>query len=514
MPDELPPEIREHHSEAADEYDRARERAYNNFRDTIKNSLGDNVENMRRTFREATVTRDNALLDAHDNLIRNISQGENAFCPDKVAELLSNLSTTDSGIPGRDFRQRPDGSPEYGNGWNRPERTENENISSNAFDHESIRRKYNNFIAKFGGTNTDGIFTRWTRNVLGKGPSLRFDKEIKKRLGSKKYSQLERNIKDMQDAVNSSERSFINNPKSSRWNPEDKAKFERASSNIDALLKDLGDDWDRQRDKSNAMSGDPSKVGGEPKTKTRLETIYKIMKLLSVIGLGIFAYITIEQYCANHTGCLKVMYSGSGATQNNIYYCNSINSTESGKTVFLPAQCFCSQLAENDIKATHGCECGQASACESGSEPPNWTTFTADNKNQGNVKCIPSNGQPPKDGGEWIYYSYQTMTPIDGVLDIAGKSLQLGSDLIKMIIHAVIVIGIIIGVLLVLWIIYKVVANRKPAETLKIETGSSTVSKFGNRGYIGNLSKYSNYAYMGRCVAQPVRPYIKPRFKF
>ena len=340
---------------------------------------------------------------------------------------------------------------------------------------------------------------------------MRFDKEIKKRLGSKKYSQLERNIKDMQDAVNSSERSFSNDP-NSKWNPEDKAKFERASSNIDALLKDLGDEWDRQRDKSNAMSGDPSKFGGEPKTKTRLETIYKIMKLLSVIGLGIFAYITIEQYCANHTGCLKVMYSGSGATQNNIYYCNSKNSKESGKTVYLPAQCFCSQLAENDTKAIHGCECGEASACESGSE--NWTKFTADNIKQGNVACCPLDGQPPKHGGEWIYYSYETMTPIDAALDIAGKSLQLGSDLIKMIIHAAIVIGIILGVLLVLWIIYKVVANRKPAETLKIETGSSTVSKFGNRGYLGNLSKYSNYAYMGRCVAQPAKPYIAPRFKF
>ena len=75
-------------------------------------------------------------------------------------------------------------------------------------------------------------------------------------------------------------------------------------------------------------------------------------------------------------------------------------------------------------------------------------------------------------------------------------------------------IGIVI--LLVLWIIYKVVANRKPTETLKIETGSaaSALAKFGNRGYLGNLSKYSNYAFMGRCVAQPARPYIPPRFKF
>ena len=110
------------------------------------------------------------------------------------------------------------------------------------------------------------------------------------------------------------------------------------------------------------------------------------------------------------------------------------------------------------------------------------------------------------------------MDPASGALDIAQKAAGVVDkgigDLIKMIIHAAIIIGIILGVLLVLWIIYKVVANRKPAETLKIETGSGTVTKFGNRGYLGNLSKYSNYAYMGRCVAQPSIPYIPLRFKF
>ena len=116
------------------------------------------------------------------------------------------------------------------------------------------------------------------------------------------------------------------------------------------------------------------------------------------------------------------------------------------------------------------------------------------------------------------------MTPFDalgnmgnGIVNGAGSAAsQWLNILLKFLIHAAIVICIILGVLLVLWIIYKVVANRKPTETLKIETGSApgTLSKFGNRGYLGNLSKYSNYAFMGRCVAQPTRPYIPYRFKF
>ena len=108
------------------------------------------------------------------------------------------------------------------------------------------------------------------------------------------------------------------------------------------------------------------------------------------------------------------------------------------------------------------------------------------------------------------------MTPAGAIPDIIKKSGQAIAQGLRPILEMIIHAAIIIGVLLVLWIIYKVVANRKPAETLKIETASapSAVTKFGIRGYLGNLSKYSNYAYMGRCVAHPVTPYIPPRFKF
>lgn len=120
-------------------------------------------------------------------------------------------------------------------------------------------------------------------------------------------------------------------------------------------------------------------------------------------------------------------------------------------------------------------------------------------------------GEPDK-GCPVTYYSFRLFNPMQIFPDAGDNVINKGPKILEMIIHAAIVIGIILGVLLVLWIIYKVVANRKPAETLKIEnTGGS---KFGNRGYLGNLSKYSNYAYMGRCVPHPAKPYIPSRFKF
>jgi len=522
MPEELPPEVREHHGEAIDEFNSERDNAESEFRKSLKKAFGKPREEFRKAHAQAVSTRDNTIMDSYNDLLKKISTGDNPWIPPEAADFLSSKSLGTDKLgrnrpvgPGKDYRQNPDGSPANGNGWNRPERSQGTDLPSTAYEHDIMRKKYNDYKKLLGGTTPDIPFTNWTRKVLGQGPKLKFDKVLKDRLGSKKHSELQRHVKDMQDAVKSSESSYDPNNASTIWNPKDKTKFEEASKNIDRLLKNLGDDWDKQRDKDNAMSGDPTKVGGNPKTKTRLEMIYKIMSLLSVLGLGVFAFVTLEQYCANHTGCLKIQYSGSGATQNNIYLCNSKNSINPNKSVYLPSQCFCSQFTDK-VTPSSGCECGAADKCNSGEEPK-WTKFTADNTAAGNQVCSPNpDGSPPDPGKAWTYYSYQTMTPIDAALDIGGKTLQLGSDLLKMIIHAAIVIGIILGVLLVLWIIYKVVANRKPAETLKIETGSApgTLSKFGNRGYLGNLSKYSNYAYMGRCVAQPARPYIQPRFKF
>ena len=507
---EIPSKIREDHPDAAHDFDSNVKNAEKAYDETIADALGKKYtdDKMAQIHREAVSKRNNAIMDHYNDLLKKISTGDNKWIGKEPARFLDSKN----GGPGDAYTLNKDGAPVHEvNGFNRAEREEGNNLASGAYDHDSMRKRYNDKIFKLGGPE-DKSFANWAREVLGKGPKLKFDKVLKDKLGSQKYNELKTHVKDMQDAVKSSENNYDNT--SSKWNSDDRAKFEKASKNIDRLLKDLGDEWDKQRDKDNAMSGDASKEGGKPKTKTRLEMIYKIMSLLSVLGLSIFAYVTLEQYCANHTGCLKVQYSGSGTTQNNIHYCNSSNSKNKNKTVYLPSQCYCSQF-KKAAKPSSGCECGEANACSSGEEPP-WTKFTADNTASKNIPCNPADGSTPSGDTAFIYYSYQTMTPIDGALDIASKTLQLGSDLPQIIIHAAIVIGIILGVLLVLWIIYKVVANRKSSETLKIQTvgAPSTITKFGNRGYIGNLSRYSNYAYMGRCPALTPKPYIAQKFKF
>ena len=81
------------------------------------------------------------------------------------------------------------------------------------------------------------------------------------------------------------------------------------------------------------------------------------------------------------------------------------------------------------------------------------------------------------------------------------KYLKLNWILVTGLIKLAIWIGSIIGVLLVLYIIYKVVSNRGSSETVKIVSAppvtNTSTSKFGR--YLGDLSRYSNYGLMGRC---------------
>jgi len=284
----------------------------------------------------------------------------------------------------------------------------------------------------------------------------------------------------------------------------DKSKRDAAISK----LKDFfgGDEYNNiVRDNENRLARNEelnSKEGsGNPKSN------YKVILALIFLAefgsaLGFLVYL-LQQYAGAHTGCMKFKYNSS--TDSYIYSTKIF--CDNNKTTFPPLMCYCAKDPKHH-KSILTCNKRNTSAYE---PAPNQTPTYPDCKG----------GESSIDN--YLYYSYQVMDPASAGLDIAQKAAGIVDkgigELLKMIIHAAIVIGIILGVLLVLWIIYKVVANRKPAETHKIETGSatsapSTLAKFGNRGYLGNLSKYSNYAYMGRCVAQPARPYIPPRFKF
>jgi hypothetical protein len=508
----------------AEKYNRDEKTSEGDYKKEVDkaNAKGD-VNERNADIKTAKINRMNDHLNNNKTLADSI---RDKFTGDDGLPMTQDVSKFLSGPLGYDLD--PSGKPPQGNnGYNRPRREVDENgeikINADSLDitSPSIRGKYNDIIDTFGGDGKKDFeknFVGWLKDTCGVTPKFKYDTELKKRLGKAKFDELQEHIKSMQDSISDMEKNA--DPfQGKKWNKKSKDKFNKASTECDKLLKDLGDKWDKYRDKQDAMSTDPSKESGKPKKKTRLETIYKIMALLSLIGLGITGFVILEQYCANHTGCLKVQYSGSGSTQNNIYYCNSKDTTDpTTKNVYLPTQCYCSQFGSNPggdpfpkgvskPTASPGCGCGETESCGSGDEK--WAYFTADNKTEGNNICSPNADGTLPTSGEYMYYSYIVMTPFDGALDVAGKGFQLGEDWIQLIITAAIWIGGIIGVLIILFIIYKFVANKKPAETLKIQEIAPT--KFG-KGFMGNLSKYNNYAYMGRCNAIPTRPYMPTRY--
>ena len=60
----------------------------------------------------------------------------------------------------------------------------------------------------------------------------------------------------------------------------------------------------------------------------------------------------------------------------------------------------------------------------------------------------------------YTYYSYQVMSPLGAVLDVTKRVVDQGGQLFDQIIKIAKIIGIIVGVLLVLLIIYNIVKSR------------------------------------------------------
>ena len=239
---------------------------------------------------------------------------------------------------------------------------------------------------------------------------------------------------------------------------------------------------------------------------SKLKDILKWLTLLTLIGssLALFTW-WLFLYAMNHSGCqLMVAAKDKMPVSSKVICYNSgqsvnIFNPNGGNSEYSSTQCSCDPKPKSDS------EIGNTSCmkqnCSADEDIRPW------NCNSANPVCIGSIGDD-----EYKIYFFGIMTPYDalgnmgnGIVNGVGDA---ASQWLKILLKFLTPVFIGIVIILVLFIIYKVVANRKPAET------PSTVTKFGNRGYLGNLSKYSNYAFMGRCVAQPARPYIPPRFKF
>ena len=293
-------------------------------------------------------------------------------------------------------------------------------------------------------------------------------------------------------------------------NDIDKFAEENAKDKQNEFLKNQ---LDSLFDRMNKGDLDPTDASSKKaNTGSTLKDIIKWLTLLTLIGgsIGLFTW-WLFLYAMDHSGCQFMIAAKEKMPVSSKVICHnsgkSINifNPNGGNSEYSSTQCSCDPRPKGLPKYV---SCDEQS-CSANKDIRPWKCSTS------NPVCCGTIGDD-----EYKIYFFGIMTPFDalgnmgnGIVNGVGSAASQWLNILLKFLTPVF-IGIVI--LLVLWIIYKVVANRKPAETLKIKTGSapSAVTKFGNRGYLGNLSKYSNYAFMGRCVAQPARPYIPQRFKF
>lgn len=269
-------------------------------------------------------------------------------------------------------------------------------------------------------------------------------------------------------------------------------------------------------------SGKIKDIEGKPTWTDGLKKSLKWLILLLLMGGSLLLFAKwLVSYSEAHSGCQLISMKVNEMPVSTPYKCwghggagSDIDVLNSGKSFanFNLGQCTCGSTTEKDPKGSK-CEnsCSET-ACKS--PGPGDTCLTPHPQNP-NCKGLPCSGDYSSFKAPYKYYYWGVMTPLDSLGNM-GNGIVNGAHntfkwLVDLIIKIAIWLGAIIGVLLVLWIIYKVVANRKPAETLKIQEVAPGASQFG-KGFLGNLSKYNNYANMGRCTTFNSRPYMPTRF--
>lgn len=465
------------------------------FSDLDRDSLPSDARGFFDTLQQATKRWSDAVGD---------KEARNQAMQEYINASGSLVRYIDSFIKNKDFANiKPEamatikaGLGEFFDWYNKfNDETEASNRGPDGLDGESISHGTKeifdqirqNFDPASYELGENGAFTRFLKGVGAK--STDFNKLAKKYLPKSKY-------RDFDNTMSAYTKLFekigknINNVKDRDYSkvasPEEIRSLNKLSDDINSLFKEAEEKYNRDEQTKNP---------GKQKGNSTLSHLVKFFALLEILGAGIMAWWLIKQYCDNHSGCLKISYNaGASYVQNNKQYCikGTLGPNYSTKTTYGPQLCYCSQFHSlSSYSANEDQNCVVNKNADQGNK------FTPDNiAYYSGSKCNPPDGNISTlklDGSVgFTYYSYIIMTPFDGLINIADKTADIVKntlkDLINMIVHAVIILAIAGGVLLVLYIIYKVVANRKPAEAIKIETDSS---KFGN--ILGNLNKFSRY---------------------
>lgn len=233
------------------------------------------------------------------------------------------------------------------------------------------------------------------------------------------------------------------------------------NAKVNKYLKELKE-WSETKETAKLKELNAKNVIEGKKTNRALsnKTIRVLLKLMLVAGsLGTLLYL-LQSYSNANSGCMAIykLTDDDLETQEKIYCENNIT--------FAPQQCYCKNPDDFQIGAPTGGNCNSSL-----SEPRPAQTF----KSNSTKICVGdiTTGQTP-----YLYYSYKVMTPLGAVLDVANRGVgvvtQGLSDILK---NIVIPLAIVIGVLILLFIVYKLVSKYRPKNN--IENAFGSYSKMG-----------------------------------
>ena len=242
--------------------------------------------------------------------------------------------------------------------------------------------------------------------------------------------------------------------------------------------------------------GIPDIKESRPRT-TLKDTLKTILKLLMVIGsIGGLLWFLID-YITKHSGCNQFYQKSDDSP----VLCNPIKcSIDTDITIdYTSIQCNKQNCHKHPSSWTKKCN---KTTC---SDLLN-TSYTEKYPNP--IDC----GHPACNNTDmikkpWNYYKIKIYGPWDVLVDLANDAADATKNTFDWIKNLLIWGGIGFAIIIGILIIYKVIEHylNKSSQSvpeIKIQTTPGTKltkTAFGNRNILGNLSKYRNYGYMGRC---------------
>ena len=300
---------------------------------------------------------------------------------------------------------------------------------------------------------------------------------------------------------------------------------------IDKSLKDL----DFKKAEKNAKKGKLEKIKKDgikaakdrPSNMDSLKTMAKWLTILAIFG-GVSALfmIALSAYAEFHSGCQFISCLKDEEPTSQKVWCFAEQKIKDGVPEMYSILNFSNEnlFDYNSSQCTCPNSNNKALNC-SGDEVDEYTLSSPDNSD-----CCVNNSSEEhpqvsafnlkmnclndmNSGCPFAIYYWGIMTPLDAAGNIGNGLQNYVQHGFKWLVKLLVIVGVVVGVIILLLIVYQYFKNKHPAQAIKVESGSA-ISKFGNSSYFGNLSRYSNYAYMGRCAAFPAKPYVPLRFKF